>query len=402
MIDLGERTGRIEDMLRQIATYMEREDAVAKRVKSALAYPAFMMVLAFAVVGILMTTALPALVEMFKEFDGYLPITTRILIAMTDFTTGYRTQLLGAVVLVVLGAMWLFGQPAGKRLIDRALLTVPVFRAITINANAARFSRTLAILLRAGLPLTEIMDMVVATTDNTYLRRSVEGVRKQLMDGEGLSGPMARAACYPQMLVQMVAVGEETGTLDANLDITAEFYTREVDQKVDALTGMMTPISDARHRCRRRLHRAVADHADVPAHRQHQQRRRRGYAAEMKARLGSEQGVALVESLVALAILGTALVIFLGGMSTGLLSTAHSDRLSTAHELARSQMEYTKGDAFHAAPYAYSTVPAPADYALSASATGAAGGDANIELITVVVTKAGTPVFTLEGFKVNR
>src|SRR6185295_16113984 len=122
------------------------------------------------------------------------------------------------------------------------LLTVPVFRAITINANAARFSRTLAILLRAGLPLTEIMDMVVATTDNTYLRRSVEGVRKQLMDGEGLSGPMARAACYPQMLVQMVAVGEETGTLDANLDITAEFYTREVDQKVDALTGMMTPV----------------------------------------------------------------------------------------------------------------------------------------------------------------
>ena len=122
----------------------------------------------------------------------------------------------------------------------------------------------------------------------------------------------------------------------------------------------------------------------------------------MKARLGSEQGVALVESLVALAILGTALVIFLGGMSTGLLSTAQSDRLSTAHELARSQMEYTKGDAFHAAPYAYATVPAPADYALSASATGAAGGDANIELITVVVTKAGAPVFTLEGFKVNR
>jgi type IV pilus assembly protein PilC len=121
------------------------------------------------------------------------------------------------------------------------LLTVPVFKAITINANAARFSRTLAILLRAGLPLTEIMDLLVRTTDNGILRRNVEDVRRQLMDGEGLSGPMTKAGCYPPLLIQMVAVGEETGTLDSNLEITAEFYTKEVDEKVDALTAMMTP-----------------------------------------------------------------------------------------------------------------------------------------------------------------
>lgn len=242
MVELGERTGHIEEMLRQVATYMEREDAVAKRVKSALAYPAFMMVLAFAVIGVLMTTALPALVEMFKEFDGKLPITTRILIGLTDFTTAYKMQILASVAAVAIAGTWLFSQPAGKRFMDRMMLAVPVFRSITVNANAARFSRTLAILLRAGLPLTEIMDMVVKTTDNSVLRRAVEGVRQRLMDGEGLSGPMANAGCYPQMLVQMVAVGEETGTLDSNLDITAEFYTREVDQKVDALTAMMTPI----------------------------------------------------------------------------------------------------------------------------------------------------------------
>lgn len=242
MVELGERTGHIEEMLRQIATYMEREDAVAKRVKSALAYPAFMVVLSFVVIGILMTTALPALVEMFKEFDGNLPITTRLLIAVTDFGTAYRVQVLATVASVVLGGAWFFSQPRGKRFIDRMMLTVPVFRAITVNANAARLSRTLALLLRAGLPLTEIMDMVVKTTDNSVLRRAVEGVQQDLMHGEGLSGPMAKAGCYPQMLVQMVAVGEETGTLDANLDVTAEFYTSEVDQKVDALIGMMTPM----------------------------------------------------------------------------------------------------------------------------------------------------------------
>lgn len=241
MVELGERTGHIEEMLRQLATYMEREEAVAKRVKGALAYPAFMMVLAAVVVGILVTTALPALVELFKEFDGNLPITTRILIGVTEFSKAFRMQILIGGVGVALAGTWLFSQPAGKRLIDRVLLTVPVFKAITINANAARFSRTLAILLRAGLPLTEIMDMVVKTTDNTILRRNVEDVRRQLMDGEGLSAPMAKAGCYPQLLVQMVAVGEETGTLDGNLEITAEFYTKEVDEKVDALTAMMTP-----------------------------------------------------------------------------------------------------------------------------------------------------------------
>ncbi|MEK7693298.1 MAG: type II secretion system F family protein [Chloroflexota bacterium] len=241
MVELGERTGHIEEMLRQLATYMEREEAVAKRVKGALAYPAFMIVLAIVVVGILVTTALPALVELFKEFDGGLPITTRILIGVTEFSKAFRMQILAGAAGVALAGTWLFSQPAGKRLIDRVLLTVPVFKAITINANAARFSRTLAILLRAGLPLTEIMDMVVKTTDNTILRRHVEDVRRQLMDGEGLSAPMTKAGCYPQMLVQMVAVGEETGTLDANLEITAEFYTKEVDEKVDALTAMMTP-----------------------------------------------------------------------------------------------------------------------------------------------------------------
>lgn len=241
MVELGERTGRIEDTLRQVATYMEREDEVAKRVRGAMAYPAFIIVLAFVVMAVLTTTALPALVQLFDEFDGELPITTRILMSVTHFTGAYRMELLIGVAVAVIGGSWFFGSPAGRRAIDRVVLLVPVMRALVVNANAARFSRTLAVLLRAGLPLTEIMDMVVKTTDNSVLRGKVEGVRQALLDGNGLSGPMQAAGCYPHMLVQMVAVGEETGTLEQNLDITAEFFTREVDEKVDALTGMLTP-----------------------------------------------------------------------------------------------------------------------------------------------------------------
>jgi type IV pilus assembly protein PilC len=241
MIEVGERTGRVEEMLRQVAAYIEREDAIAKRVRSAMMYPGFVILLAFGVIGVLMTTALPALVQLFDEFDGDLPLATRVLIAMTNFTNAYRLELLCGAGGVAGGAAYFFGKPAGKRLVDRVVLWVPVLRAITINANAARFSRTLAILLRAGLPLTEIMEQVVRTTDNSVLRERVDEVRRRLLDGEGLSEPMAAASCYPDMLIQMVAVGEETGTLDGNLEITAEFFSREVDQRVDALTGMLTP-----------------------------------------------------------------------------------------------------------------------------------------------------------------
>ena len=122
----------------------------------------------------------------------------------------------------------------------------------------------------------------------------------------------------------------------------------------------------------------------------------------MSARLRSERGVALLEALVAPAILGMTLVVFIAGLSTGLLSTGQSDRLSTAHELARSQMEYTKAAAYNAAPYSYPTVTPPTTYGVTAAASAIGGADANIEMITVQVSKDGSVVYTLEGYKVNR
>jgi type II secretory pathway pseudopilin PulG len=122
----------------------------------------------------------------------------------------------------------------------------------------------------------------------------------------------------------------------------------------------------------------------------------------MSARLRSERGVTMVEALVAVAILASALVVFLGGLSTGSLATTQADNLSTAHELARSQMEATKGAAYNPPPYTYPSVGAPATYSVSAVASSISGTDAGIELITVEVTRDGTTVFTLEGYKVNR
>ena len=122
----------------------------------------------------------------------------------------------------------------------------------------------------------------------------------------------------------------------------------------------------------------------------------------MIARLHSERGVTLVETLVAVGILGLALVVFLAGLQTGLISTRQSDSLSTAHELARSQMEYTKAAAYQPAPATYATVTPVSGYAVTANAAAIAGGDANVQLITVQISKDGAPAFTLEGYKVNR
>ena len=122
----------------------------------------------------------------------------------------------------------------------------------------------------------------------------------------------------------------------------------------------------------------------------------------MKARLGSERGVSLVESLIAVAILGTALVVFMAGISTGSLATGQTDKLSTAHELARSQMESTKDDAFVAAPHSYPTVTPPSGYSVTSTASSIPLGDPDVQLITVQVDRDGAPVFTLEGYKVDR
>lgn len=241
MIAVGERTGNLEVVLRQLATHMEKEQAIIKRVKGAMAYPAFVILLAIAVVAILITTALPPLIRMFDEFDAELPLPTKILLAVSHFAAVYKLHM--AVVLVtavVIGVVYV-RQPRGRRQLDYALLRMPLIGAITVTSNAARFSGTTAILLRAGIPVSEAMDLVIDTTENRIIREGLGDVQEEMLRGEGLSKPLANSKLFPPMLVHMVEVGEETGTLDANLETMAEFYGREVDERIGTLTSMIQP-----------------------------------------------------------------------------------------------------------------------------------------------------------------
>jgi type IV pilus assembly protein PilC len=241
LMEVGERTGSLETVLRRVAMHMEKEQAIVKRVRGAMAYPAFVVLLAIVVVSILVTTALPPLTSLFDEFNTTLPLPTRILMGVSSFATAYKIHMLVVAVIVLALATWYSRQPSGRRQLDYLLVRLPLIGMINIQSNVSRFSRTMAMLLRAGLPLTDIMELVLQTTQNQIIRDELSGVREELLRGEGLAKPFGRSRLFPSMLSQVVSVGEETGALDTNLDTLAEFYAAEVDERVGALTAMVQP-----------------------------------------------------------------------------------------------------------------------------------------------------------------
>jgi type IV pilus assembly protein PilC len=240
-MEVGERTGNLEEVLRRVASHMEKDQAILKRVRGAMAYPAFVLVLAVVVVGVLITTALPPLVGLFDEFNTSLPLPTRILMAISDFGTAYKLHMLIGTIAAVAIVSWYVRRPSGRRRLDYLMVKLPLIGAINVQSNVSRFSRTMAMLLRAGLPLSDIMELVLQTTQNQIIRDELINVREELMHGEGLARPFGRSRLFPSMLSQVVSVGEETGALDSNLDTLAEFYAAEVDERVTALTAMVQP-----------------------------------------------------------------------------------------------------------------------------------------------------------------
>ena len=241
MIEIGERTGNISLVLRQVSTHMEKEDAIVRKIRGAMAYPAFILSAAIGVVILMITVALPPMMGLFESFDTELPLPTRILMAITDFTSAHGTTLGISGVVLLLFVVWFASTSAGKRVKDTLMLKIPLIKKITIEGAAARLSRTMSVLLRAGLALPEILDMSARTMGNIFISEAIGEVRDEMIQGHGLSDPLAKHKVFPGMLVQMIRVGEEAGTLDDNLATMADFYEEEVDRAVKALSSAMEP-----------------------------------------------------------------------------------------------------------------------------------------------------------------
>jgi len=244
-ITVGEQTGNMEMVLNRMADYLEKQGAVAKKVKGALTYPMMVMGVGLVVIVILMTVVMPQLMGMFTSMGAELPLPTKILIGVSNTLTTYPLYFVIAGVVLVAVVLWLVKQPTGRRLFDRIRLSAPLIGTPTLLGELARLSRTMSVLITAGLNLQEIMELVPQSSNNSVIRDALNQVGERLVLGEGLSQPMSRLAVFPPLLVQMVAVGEESNTLDFTLGVVADFYEVTAEEKTSAMTGMISPLSTA-------------------------------------------------------------------------------------------------------------------------------------------------------------
>jgi len=241
MIAVGEKTGGLEIVARQIADYIERENSAVKKVKSALMYPVVVIVIAIVVAIVLMMVALPPMVNMFASLGAELPLPTRILIGLAGFMTEHGMKLiLGLLVTVGLVYTWV-RTPKGRYALHGLLLRIPIMGRIILLQEISRICRSMSLLLRGGLALPEIMALVIQSCNNLVVAASLTQIRKHMLAGEGLARPIAADPLFPALMVQMVKIGEETGGLDATLITVAETYETEAADKTANLIRLIEP-----------------------------------------------------------------------------------------------------------------------------------------------------------------
>jgi type IV pilus assembly protein PilC len=242
LIRVAELTGNLEATLKELAGYLRRDLNTVRRVRTAMIYPAVIMVVATGVVIILVFFALPAFVKIFAEFRVELPLPTRILIGMVDFIRTWGLAIGAGTVAVAMGVVLALRTARGVYTRDRLALKLPIFGPIVLSAILNRFARTLAMVLKAGVPLGQTFDAVIAGTGNKVFQRGLTTVKEQMTGGEGFAGPLIRTRLFPPMMTQMVRVGEETGTLDTYLEQAADFYEEELEYRIRAMTSLIEPV----------------------------------------------------------------------------------------------------------------------------------------------------------------
>jgi len=243
LVKAGESAGVMETVLDTIATYKENIESLKGKIKKALFYPATVIAVAILVSAILLIFVVPQFQQVFASFGADLPAFTKMIIAASDFMIGYWWLMLALVVGA--GFSFVFFKKrslAFAHFLDRAMLKIPVVGQILHNSAIARFARTLAVTFKAGVPLVEALDIVAGATGNTVYETATKRIRDDVAVGYQMNMAMRQVNLFPHMVVQMTAIGEEAGALDAMLFKVAEFYEEEVNNAVDALSSLLEPM----------------------------------------------------------------------------------------------------------------------------------------------------------------
>lgn len=243
LVGAGESAGILDSLLDRLATYQEKMIAIKSKIKSALFYPTSIIVVAFAITAIIMIFVIPAFKDLFKSFGADLPAPTLIVMAISDYFVSYWYLIFSAIG----GAIWFFfytwkRSERMQDFMDRLFLKLPVFGDLIRKATVARWARTLSTMFAAGVPLVESLDSVAGAAGNRVYYNATKKIQNDVATGTSLTVAMQNSGVFPNMVLQMCAIGEESGALDAMLSKVADFFEAEVDDAVEALSSLMEPI----------------------------------------------------------------------------------------------------------------------------------------------------------------
>jgi type IV pilus assembly protein PilC len=243
LVNAGEQAGILDSLLDRLATYMEKTQAIIGKIKSALFYPVSIIVVAFIITAVIMIFVIPAFKELFSNFGANLPAPTLAVMAMSDFFVKYWWAIFGSIG----GAGWFFfytwkRSEKMQAVMDRLLLKMPIFGHLVRIATIARFARTLSTMFAAGVPLVDALDSVAGASGNRVYYDATKRIQSEVSTGTSLTVAMQNTGVFPNMVLQMVTIGEESGALDSMLSKVADFYEGEVDDAVEALSSLMEPI----------------------------------------------------------------------------------------------------------------------------------------------------------------
>ncbi len=242
MIEAGETGGILDTILGRLATFMEKSMALKKKIKGAMTYPTICLAISLLILVIILVFVVPVFSKMFEDFGSSLPMPTQIVVNLSEFFKSNILYIIMAFFLVVMIIKKIYGTEKGRFSIDKGLLHAPVIGILLRKVAVAKFTRTLSTMLQSGVPILEALQVVAKTAGNKVIEKAVFRVGDSIAEGRPIAEPLEECGVFPNMVVQMINVGETVGALDAMLEKIADFYDEEVDQAVENLTAMIEPF----------------------------------------------------------------------------------------------------------------------------------------------------------------
>ena len=242
MVAAGEAGGVLDEILARLANYIEKADALKRKIQSAMVYPIVVLTVAIGATTFMLVFIIPTFAKMFTDFGGELPLPTKIVLGASNFLQSFWWAMLVAAAIVAVLFNRYYATENGRRVIDQALLKMPILGDVLLKGAVARFTRTLGTLIASGVPILSGLEIVARTAGNKIISEAIMTARASIREGETVSAPLKTSGVFPPMVVQMISVGEQTGALDEMLTKIAVFYESEVDTAVDTLTSIIEPV----------------------------------------------------------------------------------------------------------------------------------------------------------------